>query len=272
MSHTRKDEAPILLEEPEITGRYVELDGYTVSFETFHTDIDPAPLFRGLPDDRCQCPHWGIVVSGRLEVRYADREETFTAGDAYYMPPGHLPHPSRRDRGGRVQPDRASCRRRWPWWARTWPPRRSAGAVMTTTATPTGTRHRARLADTFVAFLETGERPGAGCSPRTCSATSRMPQWRLQAAGRRRRSSRCGTHGHPGPGRVPAARFDPTPTGFVLEVEEAWDADGEHWYCRELFRADVGDGAISQLSVYCTGDWDAARGRGARAAVTMTRP
>ena len=73
MSHTRKEEAPILLEEPEITGRYVELDGYTVSFETFHTDTDPGPLFRGLPDDRCQCPHWGIVVSGRLEVRYADR-------------------------------------------------------------------------------------------------------------------------------------------------------------------------------------------------------
>jgi hypothetical protein len=95
MSHTRKEEAPILLEEPEITGRYVELDGYTVSFETFHTDTDtdPGPLFRGLPDDRCQCPHSGIVVSGRLEVRYADREETFTAGDAYVMTPGHLPHP-----------------------------------------------------------------------------------------------------------------------------------------------------------------------------------
>ena len=93
MSHTRKDEAPILLEEPEITGRYVQLDGYTVSFETFHTDTDPRPLFLGLPDDRCQCPHWGIVVSGRLEVRYADREETFTAGDAYVMTPGHLPHP-----------------------------------------------------------------------------------------------------------------------------------------------------------------------------------
>ena len=50
-------------------------------------------MFRGLPDDRCPCPHWGVVISGRLEVRYADRTETYTAGDAYYMPPGHLPHP-----------------------------------------------------------------------------------------------------------------------------------------------------------------------------------
>lgn len=94
MPRTSKVEAPILLDEPEITGRYEELGGYTVSFEVFHTDSDPAPLFRGLPDNRCQCPHWGVVVSGRLEVRYADHEETFLAGDAYYMTPGHLPHPS----------------------------------------------------------------------------------------------------------------------------------------------------------------------------------
>ena len=91
MPRTRKDEAPILLDEPEIEGRYVELGDHTVSFETFRADVDPAPLFRGLPDDRCQCPHWGIVVSGRLVFRYADHDETFTAGDAYYGAPGHLP-------------------------------------------------------------------------------------------------------------------------------------------------------------------------------------
>jgi hypothetical protein len=94
MPRTRKDDAPLLVDEPELTGRYMELDGYTVSFEVFHTDMDPAPLFRGLPDDRCQCPHWGVVVSGALRVRYADHEETFTAGDAYYILPGHVPHPA----------------------------------------------------------------------------------------------------------------------------------------------------------------------------------
>jgi hypothetical protein len=91
MPRTRKDEAPIAVDAPVIEGRYVDLDGYTVSFETFRTDADPAPLFRGLPDDRCQCPHWGYVVSGRLTVRYADHDETFVAGDAYYIPAGHLP-------------------------------------------------------------------------------------------------------------------------------------------------------------------------------------
>ncbi len=91
MSSIRKQDAPTLLDEPEITGRYVELDDYTVSFETFHVDTDPAPLFRGLPDDRCQCPHWGVVLNGRVDIRYVDHDETLTAGDAYYVAPGHLP-------------------------------------------------------------------------------------------------------------------------------------------------------------------------------------
>ena len=91
MPRTTKTEAPILVDEPPIEGRYVDLDGYTVAFETFRLDADPAPLFRGLPDDRCQCPHWGMVKSGSLTMRYADRDETFSTGDAYYAAPGHTP-------------------------------------------------------------------------------------------------------------------------------------------------------------------------------------
>jgi hypothetical protein len=87
---TRKDEIPLLLDEPEIEGRYAELGDLTVAFETFPVDADPAPLFRGLPGDRCPCPHWGVVLAGRIDVRYADREETLTAGDAYVLHPGHL--------------------------------------------------------------------------------------------------------------------------------------------------------------------------------------
>jgi ethanolamine utilization protein EutQ (cupin superfamily) len=45
---------------------------------------------KGLPDDRCQCPHWGYVVNGRLTFRYADREEISEAGDVFYTPPGHV--------------------------------------------------------------------------------------------------------------------------------------------------------------------------------------
>ena len=72
-------------------GRFEEFGDYTVAFEEFSEGGDFAPLFRGLPDDRCQSSHWGIVVKGRLTVTYADGEEVVEAGEAYYLPPGHTP-------------------------------------------------------------------------------------------------------------------------------------------------------------------------------------
>jgi len=91
MPRMSKADAAVSLDEPEIEGRYAELGEYTVAFETHKADMDPARLFQGLPDDRCQCPHWGVVQVGRIVVRYADHDEVFTAGDAYYGAPGHLP-------------------------------------------------------------------------------------------------------------------------------------------------------------------------------------
>jgi hypothetical protein len=93
---------------------------------------------------------------------------------------------------------------------------------MTTTATTAGTVRR--QADAFVTFLETGEAPELLFAPDAfCDFT--MPRWRLQAEGVEAVVA-LRRHGHPGPGCVPRSRFDPTPTGFVLEVEEVWDADG----------------------------------------------
>jgi glyoxylate utilization-related uncharacterized protein len=74
-----------------VSERSEDLDGYTVNFVTFHEDIDATPLLKGLPDDRCQSPHWGYVIAGRLHFRFADHEETFEEGDAFYLPPGHVP-------------------------------------------------------------------------------------------------------------------------------------------------------------------------------------
>jgi hypothetical protein len=91
MPRTTKLEAPVGVDIPELEGRYVDLGGYTVGYETFKIEMDPAEFFRGLPDDRCQCPHWGLVVSGSITFRYADHDETYAAGDAYYAPAGHLP-------------------------------------------------------------------------------------------------------------------------------------------------------------------------------------
>src|SRR5689334_15626984 len=68
-----------------------DLDDTTVSFVTIRQSHSLAPLLRGLPGDSCQCPHWGYVLAGKITVSYADRQETYRAGDAFYMTPGHVP-------------------------------------------------------------------------------------------------------------------------------------------------------------------------------------
>jgi hypothetical protein len=126
------------------------------------------------------------------------------------------------------------------------------------------------LAAKFIEFLETGDLPEGLFTPDGfCDFT--LPQWRLQAQGI---EAIVGMRkaGHPAPGRVPRSRFDATSTGFTLEVEEEWEDGGHAWYCREMFRADMSDGAISELSVYCTGDWDEATMAQHREAVHLIRP
>ena len=89
MPKASKETAPNVQDLGVLVSRVAELDDFTVTFDHFREDADSAPLMAGLPDDRCQCPHWGYVVGGRITFRYADREETYAAGDAYYAPPGH---------------------------------------------------------------------------------------------------------------------------------------------------------------------------------------
>jgi hypothetical protein len=65
--------------------------GYTAQITSFGADIDATPLMAGLPGNACQSPHWGYVLKGRQTYRFADHEETFEEGDAFYVGPGHVP-------------------------------------------------------------------------------------------------------------------------------------------------------------------------------------
>lgn len=52
--------------------------------------VDTTPLFMGLEDDLCQCPHWGYVLSGQLATTDSNGlEEIVNAQDLFYWPPGH---------------------------------------------------------------------------------------------------------------------------------------------------------------------------------------
>ena len=126
------------------------------------------------------------------------------------------------------------------------------------------------LAVKLVAFLETGAVPDKLFAPDVfCDFT--LPRWRLQAQGVSDLVA-LRKAGHPGTSRVVRSRLDETSNGFVLEFEERWDDEKGSWYSRELARADVGDAGVTQLSVYCTGDWDAAHEAEHRQSVPLLRP
>jgi len=89
MPKVSKESAEHVEDYGPVQDRHEDIDGYTVTFVSFGEEMDSTPLLKGLPDDLCQCPHWGYVLKGKQTFRFADREEVFEAGDAFYLPPGH---------------------------------------------------------------------------------------------------------------------------------------------------------------------------------------
>jgi hypothetical protein len=90
MHASRADLTPTVFGEYE--GRTVDWDSMRFAFESMPAHFPPdASPFAGLPDDRCQCPHWGYVLSGSFRVTYLDGpDEIVAAGEAYHLRPGHF--------------------------------------------------------------------------------------------------------------------------------------------------------------------------------------
>lgn len=127
---------------------------------------------------------------------------------------------------------------------------------MTAVIDTTLDQESARLADTLVRWLESGVRPD-GLFADDVFVDFTLPQWRIQADNVED-AFRIREHGHPAPGSVRVESLDATSRGFLLQIEERWEADGQPWYCRELIHAIINGDRIGELSVYCTGDWDEA--------------
>jgi hypothetical protein len=73
--------------------RRIESGPLTVEFGRMETAIDTTPLFKGLPDDMCQCHHHGYVVRGQLAFRTKQGVVSIEAGEAFHVMPGHIPMP-----------------------------------------------------------------------------------------------------------------------------------------------------------------------------------
>lgn len=65
--------------------RLAEWGEYTAYFERIAAGTNFDAYY-----DSCECPHLGYVFAGKLRFTYIDgREEIVSAGEAYYVPPGH---------------------------------------------------------------------------------------------------------------------------------------------------------------------------------------
>ncbi|MET7594561.1 hypothetical protein ACWERY_35485 [Streptomyces sp. NPDC004082] len=92
MTATTRSETPVAIEGGGVELRTREIGGdMSVAYARFPKGTDMAPALKGLPGDLCQCPHWGVLLKGRLRMRTADGEETYEAGQAFYWAPGHAP-------------------------------------------------------------------------------------------------------------------------------------------------------------------------------------
>lgn len=89
MKHDRND-LPTRLDADGVSIQAQDWGDLNVARIRFPRGADAAPLLEGMPQNLCQCPHWGTVLRGSIHVRYADgSEETVRAGEVYYWPPGH---------------------------------------------------------------------------------------------------------------------------------------------------------------------------------------
>ena len=89
--HATKNDIPVFFEDGKSCSRDIEWGDMNVAWENWPAGMDATPMFKGLPDDRCQCPHWGFVIKGQMRIKYGDHEDIINAEDVYYLPPGHIP-------------------------------------------------------------------------------------------------------------------------------------------------------------------------------------
>src|SRR4051812_5378543 len=89
--HVSKDELEATV-IGEYEGRSVDASGLRIAFESMPAQFPPDESpFKGLPDDCCQCDHWGYLFKGSFHVTYNDEpDEVVHAGEAYHLRPGHF--------------------------------------------------------------------------------------------------------------------------------------------------------------------------------------
>lgn len=82
---------PVVLAAAGAEIRALDLDGMTVAFYRLPAGMDARRLLAGLPGGACHCPHWGLVLSGRLRIHTKEGSREVAAGEMFHVGPGHAP-------------------------------------------------------------------------------------------------------------------------------------------------------------------------------------
>ena len=82
------------------------------------------------------------------------------------------------------------------------------------------------------------------------------PLWRFQLQGRDTFAAWLQGYSPDG-AEITVVRTIPTVTGFVTEFVGRHEEDGEELTDRKILLCEVRGGRIAELTVYCSGDWDA---------------
>lgn len=77
------------LEGPGVSIRRMDAGGLAMCLIRLEAGVSTDSLFAGLPDDRCQCAHWGYIIAGTMRVHGSDGPRDFEARETYYWDPGH---------------------------------------------------------------------------------------------------------------------------------------------------------------------------------------
>lgn len=99
MPHAKLDDLPNGVERwPAIgdTGfKTIHWGDMEVGLTTVHEPLDCTDMYKfgGLPGGVCPCPHYGYVFHGKLRAIYPGSDwpdEVIEAGEAYFIPAGHV--------------------------------------------------------------------------------------------------------------------------------------------------------------------------------------
>ncbi|MGP6174274.1 hypothetical protein [Corynebacterium sp. A21] len=83
------EEMETVLKGPGVEIRRFDADGLAQCLIRLDNGMRTDPLFKGLPEDRCQWPHWGYVIKGTMRVHTEEGATDFPAGSVYYWQKGH---------------------------------------------------------------------------------------------------------------------------------------------------------------------------------------